>query len=572
MPPQPLPAWLERAFVWLNYPVHHYWTLAALGLLAVVLLAACSSPAKDGAKRRWQSYPVFALAVIFCLMAFRWPTWFFQDEFNPDESQIIAGALTLRQHPVYWEYVDAMTQGPLNAYALTGAALAGLPLNFFGARVFALLLQAGALLLTGAALRRFVSEPVARLSLLPPLVFWSLTSHHDFLHYSSELVSLLLLALAGWLLAAALGATPVRSRANHVRLFLSGAMLGLVPLAKLQGVPPALALAAVGLVALWLRRPAAGLAPAGWFVAGGLAAPAAGVLLTVAGGQGDAAWQAYILNNLWYVGTAPTSAGPGQRLLELVNAVPAFQCFWWGGIALVGLLTLPAWKNAKPAERAALGAGWMMLVASLAAVLGPGRALPHYLEFAVLPLGVLIALHLHAAGFAVTRPGLATAKGAGLLAAFLLLGLAPQIVSRWRNHHIYAGQFAHNRYEYPPSQAAYFIHQRSVPGDTLAIWGWHAQIYVETGLAQGTREAQTERQLGVTAPMQPYYLARYLSDLDTRRPTWFVDAVGPASLGYHDRTVHGHEAFPALAQVIDARYDYVGEIENLRIYRRRQER
>jgi hypothetical protein len=568
MQPQPLPAWLEQSFRWLNYPVSRYWLLAGIGLLVVAVLALLASP-REAPRRWWQSSWLFGAAVIFCLAAFRWPTWFVQDEFNPDESQIIAGALTLREHPVYWRDVDAMTQGPLNAYALAAASLAGLPLNFFGARLFALLLQAGALLATRAALGRMVAERCARLGLLAPLAFWCLTSHHDFLHYSSELVSLLLLALAGWLLASAL-TEPGNDSRSHRRIFCAGAALGLVPFAKLQGVPPAAALGMIGLALLFRRRQSRGLSGCGWLLAGSLAVPLVVIILVMATGEAGEAWDAYIRNNLWYVKTAPASAGPLARLLDLVNAVPAFRSFWWGSLAFLGVASVPAWwrKPSAAGERPGLVIAWILLGAAIMAVLGPGRALPHYLEFLVLPLGVLVAVHLHAAAhFATTTPF--RFRAAGWLGVLLLLALLPQLVARARHLHIYAGQFLFYRYDHRPSQAAYFIYAHAHAGDTLAIWGWRPQIYVETGLPQGTREAQTERQLSLDPVVQIYYLSRYLRDLRQREPAWFVDVVGASGFGYQDRARHGHDTIPELADYIRAHYQFCADIEGQRIYRRR---
>jgi hypothetical protein len=566
MPPQPLPTWLEQALLWLNHPVSHYWLLLGLSLAGVAALALFAPAA---APRGWQRPWVFAAAVLLALAAGRWPTWFVQDELNPDESLLIAGAITLQHSPIHWKEVDTMTAGPLDSYALAGAGLAGLPLNFFGARVFTWLLQAGALLATWAALRRLVAEPAARLGVLAPLVFWCLTSHEDFLHYSTELVSLSLLGFAGRLLASALTGAAARARPSCPRLVLSGAALGLVPFAKLQGVPPALALALIGLVALFRSRPKSGLAPAGWFVAGGVAAPALAVVVIALTGQASEAWHTYILNNLWYVQTAPDTAGPLTRLLVLVSLVPAFCVFWWGSIACAGGLVLLAWRQSEPGRRALLGASWVLLGAAIVAVLGPGRLLPHYLGFLVLPLGVLLALHLQAASPPLAAGAFSSPRNGALIIAFLLLTVVPQVVSRWENFHIYAGQFAHFRYEHPPSQAAYHIRQRAHPGDTLAMWGWRPQLYVETGLPQGTREAQTERQLSLDPAVQAYYLNRYLRDLRQKSPAWFVDAVGPAGFGYQDRARHGHETLPELAREIGAHYEFLAEIEHLRIYRRR---
>ena len=50
------------------------------------------------------------------LLAWRWPFLLQASEYNPDESQLLAGALTLTRDPVFWRSVDGTTSGPLNFY------------------------------------------------------------------------------------------------------------------------------------------------------------------------------------------------------------------------------------------------------------------------------------------------------------------------------------------------------------------------------------------------------------------------------------------------------------------------
>lgn len=559
MQPQPIPPWLEQFLLWLNHPVWHHWGVAG-ACFALVALLALLAPATDGPRRGWQHPALFAGAVLLALAAFRWPTWFIQHELNPDESQILSGAITLRHFPVYWRDVDTMTAGPLDVYVPAAASLFGLPLNFFGARVLAALVQAAVLLCTGLLLRRLAPERMARLALLPPLLFWCLVSHHDFIHYSSELISLLLLALAAWLIGRVLADAAPPAPGGRWSLFLGGFVLGLVPLAKLQGIPPALALGGIGLVVLAVRKATHGWKPFACLLGGGLAAPALATGLIFAAGQSGEVWQGYLGNNLAYVQAAPNSGGWSARLLELVGQVAVFRIYWWTLLVATLLLALPAWWRGGRVARGWLAAAWIVFGASIVAVLTPGRPLPHYLEFVVIPLVILLFAHWRACRDTVGWPS-------GLL--FLAATSAPLLWVSWKNPNIYAGQFAHHRYEHPPSQAAYFIHQRAQPGDRLAMWGWYSQLYIDTGLPQGTRESQTTRQLDLDPAMRAFYFGRYLRDLRTNRPQWFVDAVGPASLGYHDRALHGHEAIPELADIIAADYEFLGDIENLRIYRRR---
>src|SRR3954466_15833933 len=61
---------------------------------------------------RWWA---LAAAVLIC---FRWPMLWVRHELNVDESQLIAGAITLRHDPVFWRSVDGGTAGPIDFYPL----------------------------------------------------------------------------------------------------------------------------------------------------------------------------------------------------------------------------------------------------------------------------------------------------------------------------------------------------------------------------------------------------------------------------------------------------------------------
>jgi hypothetical protein len=571
MPPQPLPSWLEHALIWLNYPVYHHWLLAACGFGVVILYALYPSSPRPEASRcvpganAWG----FAAALVICLILFRWPTWFYQNELNPDESQMTAGAITLRSFPLFWKYVDGATHGPINVYALTFASFLGLPLNFFGVRLFAALLEAGALIATWRTLRQITSERTARLGVLPALAFWCLVSHHDFIHYSSELMPVFLMAAAGWLAAEpVLTLTPL-CKTRLVRLLLAGVALGAVPLAKPQGAPVALALAALLIiVCLAYRRKQGGIQAILMLITGGLGFPVAVTLVVLMLGLGPDAWNSYVLSNILYVSSqADVRSNPVSLLLALAKIEPLFGALFLGSVAFAAATILTTWRHAAWIARGLMAASLIFVTASLVVILVPGRPLTHYLQLLVVPLAWLTTAALR-----LTEPKSAPEKfhsNRGYMAATVALlawGLAWPLLLLAEMHSPYAGQFTHHRFEHPPSQAAYFIRQRAQAGDTMAMWGWRPQLYVETQLPQGTRESCTERQI-TPAPMQQFYRDRYLKDMIEREPTWFVDSIGPASFAFTNREIHGHERFEALAQRVSEQYELLAEIEHLRIYR-----
>ncbi|MEZ4905561.1 MAG: hypothetical protein R2822_29255 [Spirosomataceae bacterium] len=92
-----------------DFPVV-YFSLGYL-LAAAIGLLACWKPIK------YQEL-LFLLAAFLLVIFMRLPILVFNQEINPDESQMIAHALTLKQFPVYWQSVDGTTIGPLDNYLL----------------------------------------------------------------------------------------------------------------------------------------------------------------------------------------------------------------------------------------------------------------------------------------------------------------------------------------------------------------------------------------------------------------------------------------------------------------------
>lgn len=556
----------RECLLWLDAAPWRYWMLAWTAFASVAALAVL--PAHAAAGSRWRNPWLFAGGVLLCLCAWRWPAWFYPQDLNPDEAQIVAGALTLERFHVYWKFVDGTSHGPLLEYPLVLASWLGAPFNYVSARVVAVLFQTGALLALWRALRRLTGEHVARTAILPGLAFWSFVSWDDFSHYSSELPGIFLLAAALWMLAsAALG--PDSPGRRRCQLWFCGLLLGLVPYAKLQSAPQAIATAAVAVAAIWLRSSPRreALVDTAWLIAGGLT-PTAGlaVFLWVYGLWGQF-WASYILSGMAYAEVAahPLSQMPG-RFFVFSATSPAFAWFFWGGLAFA-LLHARATPS-TPATRFSQYVAWGLLAVAFFCVIRPGRDVAHYLHLLVMPLTAVAGLALAV----VATSGPAQPAGPPLVRYrvwiwFFVLTLLPQAYDRAASWHRFVG-YLREHLEHPRSEAARLILGRAQPGDTMAMWGWEPHLLVETGLPHGTREAHTSSQLTPWS-MQHFFTVRYLADMERRQPAWFVDAVGPGAFIYISRTGDAHERAPGLARLVASHYEFVAELKNLRIYRRK---
>ncbi len=298
---------LPRLTLWLDHNHPAYWTgtvLATCLFLAWVMagLRPVDSPVAPR-ERAWTAPAVLALL----LAAWRWPLWFYPGGYNPDESQLLTGALTLAHDPVFWRSVDGFTGGPLDFGILLWAKLLTLPVNFLTARIGGLLLVGGALFCAYRTMRSFLPTGAARLALLPGALFFAIVTQDDFIHYSTEHLPVFLVACACWLLVR----KDPDTAGYHASWWAGGVAAGLLPWTKLQAVPflPALLLWAAGV--LWWHP---GLTVArrrrlsGELLLAALLPNLVGLGLVAVTGVWPVFLRSYILQNVTYVSSGMTMA------------------------------------------------------------------------------------------------------------------------------------------------------------------------------------------------------------------------------------------------------------------------
>lgn len=497
-------------------------------------------------------------AMLAVLAAWRWPFLISPAEFNPDESQLAAGAITLLHDPVFWRSVDGTTSGPVNFYVLTPLlAVEALP-PVFATRLTGLLLAWAALACAYAFLRRATNPAAALLGVLPAWMLLATTTDWDFIHYSSEHTSLALLGAAALCLqSAADGATP----AGGWRWMLAALFAGLLPWAKPQSAPFAALLAAVAVVQAcrapglrWRSRLAAvalfagvSLAPAGFFVG-----------MTAATGQLGHFYASYILNNIAYAaaqsGVASTLAG----MWDLSNETWFLPLFLKAVLSsvVIGLLGAPRPGRFRPAWLWAPAA----VVVGVFTVLAPSLPFHHYLLYLVLPGAALAAVSLHPAW--ESRPALRPALGAFAVLAGCVFPVALRC----------ALEQVRGREEVRPpveNRLGEVVRRFSEPGDTVAIWGWAPRILVVSRLPHGTRDGNAVRQIQLSAQRDTYYIPRFIEDMRRNRPAVFIDAVGPGLFQFHNRPHQAHETIGGLATFVRENYRLVADLHGARLFVRR---
>ncbi len=499
----------------------------------------------------WFSPWAWWLLLGAALLCFRWPLIRLPHELYPDESQLLAGAITLRQDPVFWRSVDGGTAGPPDYYALLPAAVFQDGTAFVAARIIACGLLWGALVAAGETLVLLTRQAHLRLAALPALLFLAFTTSPEYVHYSTELVPALLLAVAVHALARrAIRPTPLN-------LWAAALALGTVPWTKLQAAP---IVAMLGLFFV-IREFSAGRRAQVPLVIAAACLPTLAVLL-LAGltGQTEHMIVPYVLQNLLYVqsGRLPAGMVAFQQWQQAVTN--GYLAAWFAGAVVFAAISGWRLRGAPAGLRPLVLLASGLFAVAVICVLAPGRPYPHYLHFLVGPLTLLLGALLAAGWREGSRWGPGLFCGCLVVPALMLKLSARPDPYAYYNHELTAPGPAHR-------ELTARVRMLTRPGETLGLWGWRSALYVETGLAQATCQAHTESLL-IAGPSQSYYLRRYLEKFIANSPPVFVDAVGPGNFRFQDRAL-GHEVFPFLRQWIKDHYILVGEFDGCRLYVRR---
>jgi hypothetical protein len=579
---------MRTIFEWLDAHPGFFWLPALLATTALLGWIALGVRAAAQARSFRHSDWVFAVLLLLFLAAWRWPYFLAASEYNPDESQFIAGAMALAEDPVFWRSVDGVTSGPLDFYVLLPLHWLGLPLDYFTARVTALLLTWGTLLFIQRSFRAAAPPGVAQLAVLPGAVFFATATAADFVHYSSELAPLALLALA----------VSQIERRPLAAAFVAGCL----PWAKLQAAPLAVAVVGWQLWQVWKNRPAGGPRPwrRGATLVGFAAAPSLlGVILVAAFGQFGHFYRRYFLQNVAYVQGGMPFDKVVQDMARFTRESGHFYPWLWATLLLLGLLGLIYFRQqAKPPPQVwrdltvhargkgfivaslwtgllfLLGAGtthvlkerklpptfWLGAALTLMAVVcivAPARSSLHYLLFLTVPLtvwtGVLLCDLWESGNSRRLLTGLA-----------FLCALAPFNTRAGQSHPDMIGHLSEH-WRQPYTALGQVLRHWQQPGARMALWGWMSSAYVEGGLPQATQDTVSQWCI-LEVPQREYYRATFLSDMQRTRPEVFVDAVGPGSPFFYLRATQAHEIYPALADHVRQHYRLVIDLNHARVY------
>jgi hypothetical protein len=556
--------------------------------------------------------------LIVCVFLLRLPSALVPREFNVDESQLLSEAMKFLVAPRPWMGIASC--GPLNSYLLSIFLLMGFKAGYVLAHIVASLLVCLQVLVGYLTLRRLGSEMTAVVGGLLMVLLYGLSTRTDYLQYSTEWLSTLLLMLGFYVFLVWLDneASVSRQGVQLLWLFVGGLALGAAPWAKLQAVPITGALGLLYLIAIFrarscfitrLRR----LKEVGAFVSGGVSTTCGILAIVAASGAMRDFWYSYVRAPLAFVG-ALSLATTLQNLFRLILTTPVHQ------LLLVALLGLALLDYASPGDKFryfpkrnkwAYGGLVVYASAALFTACRSNNFFFHHAIFFIPPMSYLAAiLAVSGANALVQRRHIESAKAGFVLALLspVLLFVATmalymaytlryiekvkvvqQATSPMQREpkpahlrEIFSGLIGPMYWDLPDNgteEIAAVVgdirQKRPVRG--LAVWGWSPGVYVLTGIPPATRDPTTVLAIE-SGPLKKYFQMRFVSDMQASLPDLFIDTVAKGAFLWPPWTENdGYESNAQLRKFIDQNYVLVHELtlqrgaKPVRFFARRQD-
>jgi len=553
-------------------------------ILFIIFLVLASSPIiismfrKSKIKSLLLSDITFIFSLIAFILASRWPC-FLPKMLNPDESHMIAGAMKLLKDPVFWRSVDGITIGPLTYCPLLTTALLGLRLEYASARMVGLFLIIISSVCLFYSLRYIYGNVTARLSIIPVVTTIAFMMEQNYVQYTSENVAIAILSVALLMLCKLYSNGLIFNKRS---IFFLGFIIGLVPFAKLQAVPMALSISLITIHILWIRRQSIAQFLRNFYVflLGSVLFPVLTMLYIIVFSLWDVFWRSYILQNLYYANAVKDSP-KFLRYLYFVFLPPdtrvlfALTVFFF----LLSPLFLIRWFISQPQKERLSDTSifflysFTILTVSIYSILITGRLWEYYLLLLIFPAGFLIGVLVGEffKVFKYSRIILSKRKLSPLTSTIILIMIIASILQlflhvRRENAYIALRSLVVENYISPVSLR---ILAYASEDESMAIWGYVPEIYVETGIIQATRDTICPWQI-FPNPQQQYHVRRFADDLLKSGAGLFIDATDYTFRRYGPFYGAGYrqdlEDFPDVANILKKYYTLVDNVGGFKIY------
>lgn len=564
--------------------MHAYILNFLVGIVALILICALIKekyakkyPANNTLTNiltleHYSQYIYLTAAIVFVWVV-RLPIFsLFYIQGNPDESAFIAKAMRIRHGWFNWDTLDPITSGPFNSIIIAWPYLLGLEPTIINVRITATFIISLMCIFIFFTLRRIGGIVPAVLCTLPLFVFYGATKNSDFIHYSSEHLSILLLSIAMYCFIRTLDLY-YKADLSLKTFFMGAIILGMVPFAKLQAVPIA---AGIGMMlffhALWLPKTSTHY----WLrifliMVGALASPLFFLLPLIIIGEFHHFFTSYIMAAMVYI----TSALSFSEFIDLAKSNYLFWITFFTFAGIIFYSTFASFIFRSHITAAQLGAFFTLSIALLLSyycVISTGRPFLHYLHF-ILPFIALAAGGILGVLIAVTQKFYFSLINHVMIFIAIVLGVVTIATREIVSYSATKTPVDNQLIFHSPGLLQYL---RPNTTDFLLAWGTATEYFSYTGITPATREPHLERQIALPAlirhyhdylknlnaaqqiidsKLPQYYRERLMSDLSLSNPNFIIDSALSTTPWYPDQTMDTVFSLSPLSELI--KRDYV---------------
>lgn len=541
-----------------------YWVITALMFCAVCFFGFRKEQSKDTA--------IIGIITGFLILFGRSAYWSLP-ELNPDEGFAVAAALALQKDPVYWRSAIGCTHGPLLHYVLLIPSWFGLTLDYASSRAM------GSLLIVAGTVSTFFSSVMlfgkraAVVGLLPISLFFAFGTYGDFQAYNGEMM---IIAIIGVSILMLCRIAYKKIKFLYISYFLFGFLLGLMPLAKLQGSPIAAVIALFGFYIAWrdLPRKQALLCIAIEAVAG-LAPVCLAFLAAIYFDVFDEMMNSTVSFLLYYSSRIGSSfSSKFESFITLIIAtIPSTLLLY--DTFIYSFYVLIAAALFSPAvfliNRFSTFLVISVVLSSVYSVIKPGNGFHHYLM--ILSSGVLLFISFSASKIndaleEFPKPVANRLKGFYLITIVFSLFL---IIPFWSLAIGSGSLFPSMRGQLPVPWPITMNAVTSLADkkDSMIVWGWADVFYARTGIPPAMKYSNNYL-LFEPSPLKKTFTESYIAASSKNMPPVIVQAVGKHFFGFNSRRNYGIKKFPSMQKLIDDHYVLWAKEVDSRVYVRKK--
>ncbi|GAA3850860.1 glycosyltransferase family 39 protein [[Pseudomonas] carboxydohydrogena] len=495
----------------------------------------------------------FLASTSIAILAARFPIVVSPNLLNPDEALFAAGAMRTTYGWTTWGIVDPTTSGPLNSMVLTWPYIFGGDATLFSGRVTAIMLSVGTIYFLYRLARLLLPPAPSIAAVAPAALFYIIVQHPDFTQFSSE-------HLPVFLICGTLYFVPQFMQDRRLTsLWFAAIMTGAIPFAKLQGAvwTGLLCLAIAAACLLERSDTRTNCKRLAIVIAGGVSTAAILLVPVCLAGNFDDFIKSALIEQ-YHRSLIVDANFSAIKLLRIIG--PLHRAYLIVGITLAAcaIFVIARYKDARTPLRLTL---FLVVLAGLSVpvaiitVVTPARTFPHYLQFMIPSIVVLMIVAV-----AILLPLARRPRPLWSLSPLLVLVSIISMSTTIRNQYFYQRQaIIHGSQNVSPD----LLHSPEIlswlsatPDDSIVCWGWNPKCYLDTNIRPATRDMTNEVQI-YDLPLRPYFRQRFIQDFDKSPATFLIDFVGPRYFGFNDPSSEGVQSFPELAAKLQSEFQNI---------------